>query len=155
MSQFNSPNPSTIGYSPVVGIGPTDRQSVKLEFDVAHSTSEDPEFPSKELVTHSSGRGWLSGRYCEFPQEIMLEFKTPCHLKRIELLSHQSCISSKVELAVGSLPPGQPEQLAFANFKRLGHLTFDDNTKCGNQARELKSVFVDAEAQYLKVSLHK
>lgn len=40
-------------------------------------------------------------------------------------------------------------------FNRLGYLSLESNEKSGFQARELKSVYVDAYALLLKVVLHK
>ena len=40
-------------------------------------------------------------------------------------------------------------------WKRLGYLSLDNNEKSGFQARELKSVFIDAKALFLKISMNK
>ena len=47
----------------------------KLKFKVIHCAGEDPEYPVMELNSHSPNtKGWQSPRFCEFPQEIGLEF---------------------------------------------------------------------------------
>lgn len=39
-------------------------------------------------------------------------------------------------------------------FKRVGYLSLDPNERSGFQARELKSVYVTAEAVLLKLIVH-
>ena len=70
----------------------------KLPFTVARCTSEVEEHPATELNTlspHTSG--WLSARFAEFPQEIILQLHSPAHLKQIQVLSHHSSIARRIE----------------------------------------------------------
>jgi centrosomal protein CEP104 len=60
-------------------------------------------------------------------------------------LSHQSKISSKVEIFVG-----QGSSYDDAKFKRLGYLSLDSNERSSFQARELKTVFIDHVGSYIK-----
>ncbi|KAJ3417258.1 hypothetical protein HDV05_005714 [Chytridiales sp. JEL 0842] len=41
------------------------------------------------------------------------------------------------------------------NFTRLGYVTLGDNASTGYKARELKSIHIDAEGDYLKIVAHK
>jgi centrosomal protein CEP104 len=79
----------------------------------------------------------------------------------VQLLIHQLKIPSQIELftyAPDNLQ-GAGSMLSLENpsisFKRLGHFSLDDNVKTNYQARELKTVYVDAHCQYLKLILHK
>jgi centrosomal protein CEP104 len=74
-------------------------------------------------------------------------------------LSHQSKISSKIELFT-FIPTGEQAlssqiPLNEVKFNRLGYLSLESNEKSGYQARELKSVYVDAFSLLLKIVLHK
>ena len=40
-------------------------------------------------------------------------------------------------------------------FKKAGHFTLDDNSSSGFKARELKTVYIDVNCQYVKLSLQK
>ena len=42
-----------------------------------------------------------------------------------------------------------------AQFKRLGYLSLNSNERSQFQARELKSVYIDHKARFLKIKLHK
>jgi centrosomal protein CEP104 len=50
-----------------------DQGLVKHGFRVIYCSSEDPEYPVTQLLDPSvTSRGWLSARFCQFPQEIVL-----------------------------------------------------------------------------------
>ena len=59
-------------------------------------------------------------------------------ISQLQLLSHQSKISSKLEIFIG-----QGTSYRTANFSRLGYLSLDNNERSSFQARELKTVFID------------
>lgn len=130
--------------------------SARLKYRIVKCTSEDPEFPVSELLTHSSQtKGWQTARFCDFPQEIGLQFETPVHLRQVQFLSHQSKIATKVELFTAISQAGQQLSYDTINFKRLGYLSLDSNERSQFQARELKSVYVDVSAQFIRIVLHK
>merc|ERR1719504_496239 len=85
-----------------------------------------------------------------------LQFECPVHLRQIQFLSHQSKIATKIELFT-ALPnkDGGNSTFSTVKFTRLGYLSLDSNERSQFQARELKSVYVDVTAQWLKILLHK
>jgi len=125
---------------------------VKLKFKVINCQGEDPDYPVSELNVHSpQTKGWQSPRFCEFPQEIGLQFLDgTVRIQQIQLLSHQSKIATRVEIFMGV-----GEDYSTAKFQRLGYLSLDSNDRSGFRARELKSVYIDATGQYLKLCMHK
>jgi len=123
----------------------------KLVFSVAYASGADPEYPSRELNTHSPHtRGWQSPRFCDFPQEIGLQLEAPSRLTQVQLLSHQSKIATRIELFVG-----KGASYEAASWRRLGYLSLDDNSRSNYEARELKSVYIDSAGQFLKLLVHK
>lgn len=131
--------------------------SARLKYRIVKYSTEDPEYPAAELLVHSSQtKGWQTARFCDFPQELLLQFETPVHLRQIQFLSHQSKIATKIELFTAQ-PSKGPESSSYdqVKFHRLGYLSLDSNERSQFQARELKSVYVDVSAQYLKILLHK
>eukprot|EP00359_Climacostomum_virens_P001925 CAMPEP_0204900574 /NCGR_PEP_ID=MMETSP1397-20131031/2553_1 /ASSEMBLY_ACC=CAM_ASM_000891 /TAXON_ID=49980 /ORGANISM="Climacostomum Climacostomum virens, Strain Stock W-24" /LENGTH=780 /DNA_ID=CAMNT_0052068743 /DNA_START=85 /DNA_END=2424 /DNA_ORIENTATION=+ len=129
----------------------------KLKFRIVSCTSEDPDFAATELLKHGPAtKGWTSARFCDYPQEIILQMSVPARVKQLQFLSHQFKVSSKIELYTyypetpGSVPP-----LDSIKFKRLGYLSLDSNEQSNYQARELKSVYIDVVTLYLKLVLNK
>lgn len=70
-------------------------------------------------------------------------------MTQIQILSHQSKISSKIEIFVGEGPTYDS-----ATFKRLGYLSLDSNERSNYNARELKTVFVDYVGKFLKLLIN-
>lgn len=129
----------------------------KLKFRIVSCTSEDPDFQVTELLKHGpQTKGWQSSRFCDYPQEIILQLSSPARIKQLQLLSHQSKVSSKVEIYT-YFPeiPGVVATLDNMRFKRLGYLSLDTNEQSNYQARELKSVYIDVATLYLKLVLNK
>ncbi|CAE7267444.1 CEP104 [Symbiodinium necroappetens] len=52
-------------------------------------------------------------------------------------------------------PASGPAAVEAVQFKRLGYLSLDSNERSQFQARELKSVYVDVAAQFLRILFHK
>eukprot|EP01138_Halocafeteria_seosinensis_P001794 gb/GECG01001837.1/.p1 GENE.gb/GECG01001837.1/~~gb/GECG01001837.1/.p1 ORF type:complete len:831 (+),score=125.56 gb/GECG01001837.1/:1-2493(+) len=131
--------------------GEHQQQPKKLKFEVAFASAEDPDFPASELNYHSpETRGWLSPKFCEYPQEIGIRFVDGnVELTQVQLLSHQSKIATKIELYIGHGP-----DYYNAKFKRLGYLSLDSNERSNYKARELKSVYIQAKGSFLKLLIH-
>lgn len=115
-------------------------------------TSESPENPASQLNTvNPSTKGWQSARFCQYPQQLGFEILDgPVKINQIQILSHQSKISSKLEIFIGN-----GNSYDTADFKRLGYLSLDSNERSSYKARELKTVFVDHVGQYVKVLVNK
>lgn len=129
----------------------------KLKFRIVSCTSEDNDYPVVELMKHGpQSKGWQSARFQDFPQVIIFQFICPVNIQQLQFLSHQSKISSKIEIYTffpenfSQIPP-----IDQIKWRRLGYLSLDNNEKSGFQARELKSVFIDTKALYLKIALNK
>ena len=129
----------------------------KLKLRIVSCSSEDNDYPAVELMKHGpQSKGWQSARFQDFPQVIIFQFICPVQIQQLQFLSHQSKISSKIEIYtyfpenLSSTPP--MDQI---KWKRLGYLSLDNNEKSNFQARELKSVFIDTKALYLKIALNK
>lgn len=128
----------------------------KVPFQVVYSSSADDNHLEKELELHSpTTKGWQSSRFCLYPQELVLLMKEPIRVRKLQLLSHQFMISSKVEVLISKVPAGQPPSLLTSKFKRLGYVGLSDNENTDFKARELKSIHLDAEGHFVKLILHK
>ncbi|CDW88088.1 centrosomal protein of 104 kda [Stylonychia lemnae] len=132
----------------------------KLKYRIVYCSGEDPEYPVTELLDNSpQSRGWQSPKFCEYPQEIIIQFTNIVRLKQIQFLSHQSKISQKIELhtyvPTGTQALSTQIPLNMIKFTKLGYLSLDSNERSQFQARELKSVYVDSVTLLLKLVFHK
>src|SRR3546814_4265671 len=71
-------------------------------------------------------------------------------VSQIQILSHQAKIAMRMELFIGV-----GHDYSSATFKRLGYLSLDNNQRSDFQARELKSVYIDAPGSFLKLLIHR
>ncbi|XP_053379398.1 centrosomal protein of 104 kDa-like isoform X2 [Mercenaria mercenaria] len=128
----------------------------KLSFKVIHASGQDDVCRASELNYHSPlTKGWQSARYCLYPQDLVIQLDKRARLRKIQVLSHQFDIATRIEIFVGDVPDGMPLVLDNARYTRLGYVSLSDNEKTGFKARELKSVTVDAVGVFLKLNIHK
>ncbi|XP_035945447.1 centrosomal protein of 104 kDa isoform X3 [Halichoerus grypus] len=127
----------------------------KIGFVVVSSSGHEDGFSARELMIHApTVSGWRSPRFCQFPQEIVLQMVERCRIRKLQLLAHQYMIPSKVEFYVSESLPEYFVPYQAERFRRLGYISLCDNEKTGCKARELKSVYVDAVGQFLKLIFH-
>ncbi|KFP87409.1 Centrosomal protein of 104 kDa, partial [Acanthisitta chloris] len=97
----------------------------------------------------------VCSRLCQYPQEIVLQLVERCRIRKLQLLAHQYMISSKIEFYISESLPEYFAPYQSERFQRLGYVPLSDNEKTDFKARELKSVYMDAVGQYLKLIFHK
>jgi hypothetical protein len=133
------------------------RMPSKLRFKVCYCSGEDPDFPASELNAHTPHtRGWQTPRFCEYPQEIGIQFASVSDIQQLQVLSHQSKIATRIEIFVGTAVEGDPRPAySRAKFKRMGYVSLDPNERSNFQARELKTVQFNANGLFLKLVIHK
>jgi centrosomal protein CEP104 len=124
---------------------------VASRFKVIFASSEDADYPASQLnEVNPNTKGWMSTRFCSFPQELgfaLLDGESK--ITQIQLLSHQNKISSKVEIFIG-----KGATYETASFKRLGYMSLDSNERSNYQARELKTVFIDHVGSFLRLVIN-
>lgn len=59
-------------------------------------------------------------RFCQFPQEIVLQMVERCRVRKLQLLAHQYMISSKVEFYISESLPEYLVPYQAERFRRLG-----------------------------------
>ncbi|XP_045404646.1 centrosomal protein of 104 kDa [Lemur catta] len=127
----------------------------KIGFVVVSSSGHEDGFSARELMIHApTVSGWRSPRFCQFPQEIVLQMVERCRIRKLQLLAHQYMIASKIEFYISESLPEYFVPYQGERFRRLGYVSLCDNEKTGCKARELKSVYVDAVGQFLKLIFH-
>ena len=124
------------------------RKWQKIPFRIVQVSSQDEEYNVRELLSHTPfSRGWLSSRFCDYPQQLLIEFPKPIKMREIQFLSHQFNIASKIEIFIKT--PGSDK------FKKIGYLSLDNNERSNFQARELKTVYMNYTCTQIKLNLHK
>lgn len=130
----------------------------KLVYRIIHCSSEINSNPSYELLKGAQSNSWISERFCVFPQELFLKFISPINVSQINILSHESKISSRIDIFYFN-PSNNFEifdlkDLTRVKFQYIGFIKFDDNERTYFKARELKKIQVNVNCLYLKFQLH-
>ncbi|CAG9766448.1 unnamed protein product [Ceutorhynchus assimilis] len=122
----------------------------KIEFVAKTATSEDPKYRLTELNTHGpTVKGWQSAKNCQYPQEIVIQLRQKCYLNKIQILSHQHMIASKVEFY-----SSKEEADDNIEWEYIGYVTLTSNESTEFKSRELKSANLPKiGAYFLKLNL--
>ena len=141
----------------------------KLEYKVIHASSNDDGHGAQQLMLRNDvernepdrmknkGKGWQVARFCEYPQDLVIGLTHISDVTQIQILSHQAKIASKVEIWVGLDPDNafhDKSTYKSINWRRLGYFMLGKNERSNWKARELKSVYINTTANYVKFSLH-
>ena len=161
---YNIPNPSMnngLNYKPrlppIINRPNPAIPNTKLSYRLIESTSEDFEYPLLELNKGRKGKGWLSSRYCQFPQSIYIQFNQPVNVKQINILIHEKNIPNQIKFYT-YCPISNDEIIKnyrSLNFTYIGFIKMDSNQRSNYRAREFRKVYIDTNAFYIKLELGK
>lgn len=132
----------------------TNQDYTKFKYRVISYSSQDSQHTVSDLINNVN-EGWQSIRFCDYPQELTLQFLSPVIIKQIQFLSHQYKISSKIEIMTYLPEIWDPLSNNNVKFKKLGFLTLDRNEMSNFKARELKTISLEVSCSYIKFLLHK
>lgn len=95
----------------------------KVTFQVVHVSGEDEQHPSSELNSDKHGplvQGWISQKFCLYPIDLIIQFDRKIILKKVQILSHQFLIASKIEFYIGDCADDEDVNFQSAKYTRLG-----------------------------------
>ena len=132
----------------------------RLTQKVIYSSSEDVNHPSVSLgytsaVSAQCDKFWLSAEGHKYPQSLILSLEGLSKLSQIQILSHESCIASRIDILTHEKSGLEyNSSVDDLKFRKLGHVNLDQNDQTSWKARELKSVFVNISCCMVKLILH-
>jgi len=128
-----------------------------LNYKMIESTSEDIEHPLRELKKGLNGAGWLSTRFCQYPQYIYVQFSQPVLIKKIEIVLHETNIPSLIKFYT-YIPKSKDDFIAnykHVNYDYIGFIRTDSNERSNFQSRESRKVYIESKALFFKIELDK
>lgn len=142
---------------------------MKLKYRLMYASSEEQEHSLFEITKGMKGRGWVSTRFCAYPQEIVIQFYQPVNIKQITLIVHETKIPNAIDFfsfcpidnrnnsnnnsSGGNLFYTQVPHVN--KYKKIGFIKLSTNTKSNYRARECRKVFVDTRATFFKLHFHR
>ncbi|KAI9244556.1 hypothetical protein BDA99DRAFT_577124 [Phascolomyces articulosus] len=148
--------------------GNRNKRSDKIDNDA--DISEPDPLPSNNKV-----KGWQTPKCPTYPQDLIIRLLCgPARISKVQVLSHHYKIATKVDVYIGILKDPSsiqddldehvsPEDDAegqeddeedddmVIEFTRLGYVSLDNNTRAQYRARELKSIKVNADGEYVRL----
>ena len=128
-----------------------------LNYKIIGSSSNDPDYPLDNISSNNPKDGWHSARFPSFPVEILVQFQYPVHIRQINLLLHETLISSRIDI-YHFFPSKYNDLLNDYNsltFDKIGYVIPDSNSRSDYQYRELKRIAISDNCTYLKVVFQK
>ena len=134
-----------------------------LRYAVAHLSSHEGANDRRQLEKKDAqGTGWVSKKFCTFPQEIVLRLERPSHVNSLSMVSHEFLIPKRVEVQIklvdsGLVHQGQSEFMlspGTIEFDRLGYVNFGSNEANNFASREMKSINIDRPCSYIKLLIY-
>ena len=123
-------------------------------------TSQDPLYPLNNLLNKFSRKGWVSNRFCMYPQEIIVEFHSYVNIKQINILINETKIPTIIEIVNCVMIPND-NNLGYGNsrisyqYKNIGFIKLSSNIETYFKARELRKIYVDILTKRIKLIIHK
>ena len=128
-----------------------------LKYTIIGASSKDPDHPLEKISSNNPQDGWHSARFCSYPQEILIKFPYPVHIRQINLLFHETLISSRIDI-YHFFPKKYNDLLIDYNsltFDKIGYIIPDSNSRTDYQCREYKRISIAENCTYLKLVFQK
>ena len=128
-----------------------------LNYTIIGASSIDPNHPLEKICSNNPQEGWHSTRFCSYPQEILIKFLYPVHIRQLNLLFHETLISSRIDI-YHFFPQKYNDLLADYNsliFDKIGYVIPDSNSRTDYQCREYKRILINENCTYLKLVFQK
>jgi centrosomal protein CEP104 len=139
-----------------------------LDYNFISFSSQDPSHPINSLQHNQNlktNEGWVSNRYCTYPQEIMIKFPTEVNIRQINILINESKIPKKIEL-INCIPIGKRNKFLMNSdknvnlipsefmYENIGFINFSSNAENKYKLRELRKIYINVNTEYLKFKIH-
>ncbi|CAO3674612.1 unnamed protein product [Rhizopus microsporus] len=143
-----------------------------LPYEVVHCSSWDDNYNPEQLMetpynesSFDNYKGWQTPKCPEYPQDLIIHLLTgPAYINKVQVLSHHFKIATKIDVYVGILKDPQDvledivvpdtsdeDDNMLIEFTRLGYVCFDNNARAQFRARELKSIKINMEGEYVRL----
>ena len=139
-----------------------------LTYSFVNFSSQDPFHPINYLLLKDKNTkgGWLSGRYCIYPQEILIQFPQMVNIRQINILINESKIPKMIEF-INCVPVGDKNKFILNNnnnsriipsefdFQNIGFIKLSSNVDSKYKSRELRKIYINVNSEFLKLKIHK
>ena len=139
-----------------------------LTYTFVNFTSQDPFHPINFLLLKDKDNngGWVSNRYCIYPQEILIQFPSMVNIRQINILINKSKIPKMIEF-INCIPIGEKNKFIINNnnnskiipsefmYENIGFIKLSSNVDNNFRARELRKIYININTEYIKLKIHR
>ena len=138
-----------------------------LEYNFVNFTSQDPSHPINYLLNNNNTKGgWISNRYCTYPQEILIQFPTMVNIRQINILINECKIPKTIEL-INCIPIGDKNKFIINNnniskiipaefmYENIGYIKLSTNVESNYKARELRKIYININTEFIKLKINR
>ena len=139
----------------------------ELKYNIINFSSQDPFHPINFLLLKNKNNknGWISSRYCIYPQEILIQFPQMVNIRQINILIHENKIPKMIEL-INCIPVGEKTKFIIDNnnnskiipsefvYQNIGFINLSSNIESQYKARELRKIYININTEYIKLKIH-
>ena len=139
-----------------------------LTYNFVNFTSQDPFHPINYLLEKNNNTqgGWVSNRYCVYPQEILIKFPSMVNIRQINVLVNESKIPKMIEF-INCIPIGEKNKFIINNnnnsrlipsefmYENIGFIKLSSNIESNYKARELRKIYININTEYIKLKIHR
>ena len=143
-------------------------QIIPLTYNIINFTSQDQFHPINflQLKDKKNQSGWISNRFCIYPQEILIKFPQIVNLRQINILINESKIPKMIEF-INCIPLNKKNKYIINKNKNLkevssgfllqniGFIKLSSNVESNYKARELRKIYININTEYLKLKIHR
>ena len=140
----------------------------QLEYSFINFSSQDPLHPinSLTLKDNKNNMGWVSNRYCIYPQEILIQFPSMVNIRQINILINESKIPKMIEF-INCIPVGEKNKFIINNdnisklipsefnYENIGFIKLSSNAENNFKSRELRKIYINVDSEYIKIKVHR
>ena len=139
-----------------------------LTYNFVNFSSQDPYHPINYLLLKDKNTkgGWLSSRYCIYPQDILIQFPQMVNIRQINILINESKIPKMIEF-INCIPVGDKNKFILNNnnnsriipsefnYQNIGFIKLSSNVDSKYKSRELRKIYINVNSEFLKLKIHK
>ena len=130
-------------------------------------TSQDPSFPLNNLLNKENKVGWISNRFCTYPQEINIEFHSFVNIRQINILINETKIPTVIEFVNCIYMPrknrisndgvlSSKRNIRYEyQYRNIGYIKLSSNVESNYKARELRKIYVNLLTRKIKLIVHR
>ena len=131
---------------------------ISLPFDIKKScTSQDPLYPITNLKErNNSNNGWISRKFCTYPQKIIIKFERYVNIKQINLIVNETKIPKIIQFT-NCIKISENSILNRNEYKyqNIGYIRLSENSDTNYQSRESRKVLLNInKTNRVKLLIH-